>query len=259
MTDRDFNRDRQRRYAENENDWDWDYYYEYRYIPYSPYRRTDYDRYNYARDYDRSPYYERGNYNRDYDDNSGMYPYGRSSYGRYSGVGPRGYQRSDERIMDDINDRLTWHGDIDASDIQVDVNDGIVTLTGTVEDRHQKRMAEYVAESVSGVQDVNNQLHIRNRSWGGENRMSGMNRQIRPGMEVIGRDGNHIGEVKELRSNNFLVDRPMARDVYIPFSACQISGGQIRLNVRADEVDDQGWEMPDLLETDTTQKSQKRR
>jgi hypothetical protein len=130
-------------------------------------------------------------------------------------------------------------------------------------------MAENIVENISGVEDVNNQLKIRNRRWNqgwtrddetmrGATGMSGMNRQVRPGMEVIGRDGEHVGEVKEVRGNDFLVDRSMARDVYIPFSACDMSGGQIRLNVRADEVDNQGWEMPELFETDTTDQSRRR-
>lgn len=80
--------------------------------------------------------------------------------GPHTGHGPKGYQRSDERIMEDICDRLTQHGQIDASDINVQVDKGEVTLQGTVPDRRMKRTAEDVAESVSGVWDVNNQLHL---------------------------------------------------------------------------------------------------
>lgn len=237
MPDRDINQERQRR--QTDDDWTWDYYYEYRYLPYSPYRRNDYDRDYYDRDYYGYP---RAN------------PYSTSTYGRYTGVGPRGYQRSDERIAEDVNDRLTWHGDIDATNIQVKAEEGVVTLTGEVNSRREKRMAEDTAESVPGVWDVDNQLRVRH----GNRNESGMrNNQIRLGMEVVGRDGGHIGEVKEIRSNDFLVDRPMERDVYIPFNAGQVSGGQIRLSVRADEINDQGWEMPELLETSHT--SQKRR
>ena len=80
--------------------------------------------------------------------------------GPFSGVGPQGYQRSDDRIRDDINDRLTQHGQINASNIQVQVNNGEVTLTGNVQSRQAKRQAEDVADSVAGVQDVHNQLKI---------------------------------------------------------------------------------------------------
>jgi osmotically-inducible protein OsmY len=81
--------------------------------------------------------------------------------GRYAGRGPRGYQRSDERIREDISDRLMEHPDIDASDIEVQVKDGEVTLTGTVDERRTKRMAEDLIERCSGVRDVMNQLKVR--------------------------------------------------------------------------------------------------
>ncbi len=80
--------------------------------------------------------------------------------GPYRGMGPNGYRRSDEGIMEDINDRLTRHGRINASAIHIDVKNGDVTLTGTVHSRNEKRMAEDVADSVSGVKDVHNQLKV---------------------------------------------------------------------------------------------------
>ena len=80
--------------------------------------------------------------------------------GRFTGRGPRGYRRSDERIREEVNDRLTDHGDIDASEIEVNVMDGDVVLEGFVDDRRTKRLAEDVAESVSGVRDVINHLRV---------------------------------------------------------------------------------------------------
>ncbi|MFX7506872.1 SWFGD domain-containing protein, partial [Acinetobacter baumannii] len=55
------------------------------------------------------------------------------------GRGPRGYSRSDERVREDVSDRLTDDAYIDASDIEVTVSGGEVTLTGMVPDRHTKR------------------------------------------------------------------------------------------------------------------------
>jgi hypothetical protein len=81
--------------------------------------------------------------------------------GPYAGRGPRGYRRSDERIREDVCDRFTEHGWLDASDIEVDVAHGEVTLTGLVASRAAKRLAEDVAESVSGVVEIHNQLRIR--------------------------------------------------------------------------------------------------
>jgi osmotically-inducible protein OsmY len=80
--------------------------------------------------------------------------------GPHAGRGPRGYTRSDERIREDICDRLAEHGFVDASDIEVRVNGGEVTLQGSVHERHEKRIAEDLAERVSGVQQVRNELRV---------------------------------------------------------------------------------------------------
>lgn len=79
----------------------------------------------------------------------------------YAGRGPRGYQRGDERIREDICDRLTDDHRIDASDIEVQVNKGEVTLAGSVRSREEKRCAEDVIERISGVRDVNNHLKVK--------------------------------------------------------------------------------------------------
>lgn len=94
------------------------------------------------------------------------YGWGGDGYGtgEHAGRGPRGYQRSDARIADDVCDRLTRHGWVDASDIEVRVEDGEVTLEGTVDSRREKRLAEEVADSVSGVRDVHNRLRIAHGS-----------------------------------------------------------------------------------------------
>jgi len=87
--------------------------------------------------------------------------------GPYIGWGPAGYQRSDERIREDICERLTLHGQIDARRVEVDVNKGEVTLRGRVDNRSAKRMAEETAESVSGVREVQNQIRVQDQgqSW----------------------------------------------------------------------------------------------
>lgn len=74
----------------------------------------------------------------------GTYAGGMGTYGergRFVGRGPKNYQRSDDRIRDDINERLTQHPYIDATEIDVQVKSGEVTLTGTVENRESRRMA----------------------------------------------------------------------------------------------------------------------
>ena len=81
--------------------------------------------------------------------------------GPFTGRGPRGYQRSDERIHEEVSDRLSQHGRIDASDMDVQVRSGEVTLSGNANSRDEKRMAEDVAASVPGVTDVNNQIKVK--------------------------------------------------------------------------------------------------
>jgi osmotically-inducible protein OsmY len=92
-----------------------------------------------------------------------------SSYGRdeskagggFSGRGPKGYERSDEKIKDEICDCLADDDNIDASDIEVNVVKGEVTLTGTVSERKAKRLAEDAVEHIKGVKDVHNQIRVQ--------------------------------------------------------------------------------------------------
>jgi osmotically-inducible protein OsmY len=85
----------------------------------------------------------------------------RQSAGGFAGRGPKGYQRSDERLREEVSDRLMADDQIDASDIEVDVQNGEVKLTGTVPDRWAKRRAEDCAEQVMGVRDVMNQIRVQ--------------------------------------------------------------------------------------------------
>lgn len=84
--------------------------------------------------------------------------------GPYKGKGPRGYERSDERVREDISDRLCDDPSIDASDIEVSVKNCEVTLSGTVADRYAKRHAEEIAESVSGVKNAENRLRVKTQN-----------------------------------------------------------------------------------------------
>jgi len=72
--------------------------------------------------------------------------------------------------------------------------------------------------------------------------------QIRQGMAVVGSDASQVGQVKEVRAADFLVDRPRQRDIYVPFDAIQeTTGTRIMLNLPADRVDDMDWEKPSLI------------
>lgn len=78
----------------------------------------------------------------------------------HRGRGPKSYRRSDDRIHDDVNDRLTDDPFLDATHIDVGVADGEITLSGTVTSRADKRRAEDLADHVSGVKHVQNNLRL---------------------------------------------------------------------------------------------------
>ncbi|HEU4624704.1 MAG TPA: BON domain-containing protein [Steroidobacteraceae bacterium] len=84
----------------------------------------------------------------------------------YMGRGPKGYSRSDQRITEDVSDRLTEDWGVDAVDIEVSVTSGEVTLSGTVPTREQKRRAENIAAEVLGVKDVQNNLRVLQQQQG---------------------------------------------------------------------------------------------
>jgi len=82
----------------------------------------------------------------------------------YRGRGPKGYRRSDETIKEDACEALYRSSGVDATNIEVFVQKGIITLKGFVEDRDQKRMAEAAIEKLSGIDDVYNELRVKNRN-----------------------------------------------------------------------------------------------
>ncbi len=107
--------------------------------------------------------YERPGYGRFSTSRSGRYagnPYGQRSY---YGTGPKGYQRSDDRLKEDISERLTEAHHIDASDVSVDVRAAKVVLEGTVPSRHMKHAIEDLADACPGVQDVDNRVRVASR------------------------------------------------------------------------------------------------
>ena len=83
-----------------------------------------------------------------------------------AGKGPRGYQRSDARVFEDVCDRLTDDPRVDASDVEVRVENGEVTLAGTVRSRQEKHRAEDIIEHLSGVRDVHNHLRVSHGTIG---------------------------------------------------------------------------------------------
>jgi hypothetical protein len=81
-------------------------------------------------------------------------------HGPYAGRGPKGYKHSDEKIVEEACQRLERDGHIDASNIEVSAEDGVIRLRGTVDDRQMKRRAEECVESIYGARDVMNELRV---------------------------------------------------------------------------------------------------
>ncbi|HQG31290.1 MAG TPA: BON domain-containing protein [Deltaproteobacteria bacterium] len=67
----------------------------------------------------------------------------------------------DDEIRKDIEETLARNAFVDASGIRIEVKDGVVTLSGTVEDDRSRRIAERIARYTDGVRSVNDQLAIR--------------------------------------------------------------------------------------------------
>ena len=80
---------------------------------------------------------------------------------QHRGRGPKGYTRSDNRIREDVSDRLTDDNFVDASNIEVAVMGSEVTFSGPIGSRDQRRRAEDCAERVSGVTHVQNNLRVK--------------------------------------------------------------------------------------------------
>lgn len=115
----------------------------------------------FGNDWERNDRY-RGTRGMEQDDHPSLWDRVKGAFtgGNYGGKGPKNWARSDERIREDVCEGLTYHPNIDATEIDVTVKDGEVTLSGTVHDRGSKRLAEDIVEDVRGVKDVHNQLRV---------------------------------------------------------------------------------------------------
>ncbi len=165
--------------------------------------------------------------------------------GAYTGIGPRGYRRSDDRIFEEVCESLSRHGAIDASDIEVEVQDSEVFLRGTVGDRRSKRLAEDLAESTSGVKDVHNELRISHSRFS-DSETREWSRQVARGQSVVGAEGGTIGEIVEVRDHDLHVSRPNLSDIYIPKDRIKaISGDRVVLTIAHRHLDEQNFTVSD--------------
>ncbi len=96
-------------------------------------------------------------------DTSDRFPESGTNYdmkGVHSGKGPRNYQRSDERLREIICERLTDDPAVDARELEVEVRNHEVTITGYVADKRMKHRIEDVVDGVYGIHHVENRVRI---------------------------------------------------------------------------------------------------
>jgi osmotically-inducible protein OsmY len=69
-------------------------------------------------------------------------------------------RRPDESLALEIREILTHDPELDATDIEVEVERGAVTLSGVVNGSEAKLLAEELVESLPGVREVHNRLRV---------------------------------------------------------------------------------------------------
>jgi osmotically-inducible protein OsmY len=69
--------------------------------------------------------------------------------------------KTDSELQRDVQDELTWEPSVDAAEIGVSVENGVVILNGTVKSLTQKWTAERIAQRVEGVRAVTDELVVK--------------------------------------------------------------------------------------------------
>jgi osmotically-inducible protein OsmY len=79
---------------------------------------------------------------------------------RQTNSGQRARRKSDESLRHEIREILTADPELEATDIEVEVEGGAVTLRGAVVDPDTRLLAEELVESLAGVREVHNRLRV---------------------------------------------------------------------------------------------------
>lgn len=130
--------------------------------------------YQRAQGSDYSREYSRG-YQGDYRGQPGDYSTSAGTGEASRRTGPRNYARTDERIREDICERLTFTTGLEVSDVTVEVEKGKVTLTGTVPHRSQKYDIEDLADNTMGVSEVENNIRVSRKGLDDDSVSAGFN------------------------------------------------------------------------------------
>jgi osmotically-inducible protein OsmY len=80
-----------------------------------------------------------------------------------------GTKKTDSEIQQDVIRELKWDTRVDETDVGIEVDRGVVTLTGTVDNWAKKLAAQEAAHRVAGVLDVANDIQIKPPGTGKRN------------------------------------------------------------------------------------------
>ena len=73
------------------------------------------------------------------------------------------HEKSDREIFEEASEILFRNKFLDASDLILEVQKGVLILNGWVDTREDKKEAERCIELISGIKDILNLIHLRNR------------------------------------------------------------------------------------------------
>ena len=79
----------------------------------------------------------------------------------HRGKGPRNHARSDAGLQAHVSELLTEHDEIDASNLDVHVADGAITLTGTLDDGHMRGKLDELLGGIAGVRAIHMSIAVR--------------------------------------------------------------------------------------------------
>ncbi len=163
-------------------------------------------------------------------------------------------------------------------DVRATVTNGVATFTGTVHDDMDIKRVGLIAQMVEGITEIHQKLQVVPASQGeregyfdpvegfsvpttgtaavdlnprdealntttvtDEDQLAALTKE---GMDVFDSEGKKVGKVKEVRTTDFLLSRFLARNYYVPYIFCALSADGVHLNIKGDEMKDQGWASP---------------
>lgn len=116
--------------------------------------------------------------------------------GRSQRRGPKGYQRSDERLQEEICERLMTRWDLDSSEVSVQVSQGEVTLEGVVPERRMRHEIENLVDDCHGVKDIDNRIRVQSSYGSTSSGSASENQSLRSAQSGSqqGQSGSGIGQ-----------------------------------------------------------------